>query len=153
MNNQTALKALNQKVASLPSLDQLSRPHKGWLKAVREALGMTSKQFAKRLGVSAPRITALEKAELDDSVTLGSLRRGAEALDCALVYAFVPKDSFDEIIHARARKVASNLINKVDNTMSLEAQSLSKHKNNNEISKLAEDLYRNNNKIIWDDVK
>ncbi|HZZ37352.1 MAG TPA: helix-turn-helix domain-containing protein, partial [Caulobacteraceae bacterium] len=53
------------------------RPPKGWLRAVRDALGMTTKQLARRLGVSQPRVVALEKGEVDESVTLTSLRRAA----------------------------------------------------------------------------
>ena len=69
-----------------------TRPPRGWLRAIRDALGMTMQQYAGRLGVSQPRIIALEKSEVEDTVTLGTLRRAAAALDCQLVYAVVPND-------------------------------------------------------------
>lgn len=85
MDKTTARKALDSKIASLPPLQKMQRPHKGWIRAVKEALGMSSKQLAARLGVSPPRVTALEKSEVDETVTLASLRRAAEALLIALL--------------------------------------------------------------------
>ena len=150
MDKTTARKALDSKIASLPPLQKMQRPHKGWIRAVKEALGMSSKQLAARLGVSPPRITALEKSEVDETVTLSSLRRAAEALDCALVYSFVPKGSFEEVLQTRARRIAAEIIGKVDHTMRLEAQNLQSDKLNEEIENLAAQILREQHKIIWD---
>lgn len=150
MDKTTARKALDSKIASLPPLQKMQRPHKGWIRAVKEALGMSSKQLAARLGVSAPRITALEKSEVEETVTLASLRRAAEALDCALVYSFVPKGSFEEVLQTRARRIAAEIIGKVDHTMRLEAQNLQSEKLNEEIENLAAQILREQHKIIWD---
>ena len=150
MDKTTARKALDSKIASLPPLQKMQRPHKGWIRAVKEALGMSSKQLAARLGVSAPRITALEKSEVEETVTLASLRRAAEALDCALVYSFVPKGSFEEVLQNRARRIAADIIGKVDHTMRLEAQNLQSEKLNEEIENLAAQILREQHKIIWD---
>lgn len=154
MDRQTARKALDQKISVLPALPKMQRPHKGWIKAVREALGMNSKQLAARLGVSPPRITALEKSEIDETVTLASLRRAAEALDCALVYSFVPKDcSFDEVLKSRARAAAAKIIGHVDHTMRLEAQNLEAGALEEEIESLAAQMVRENHKLIWENQK
>lgn len=150
MDKITARKALDSKIAFLPPLQKMQRPHKGWIKAVKEALGMSSKQLAARLGVSPPRITALEKSEVEETVTLASLRRAAEALDCALVYSFVPKGSFEEVLQTRARRIAAEIIGKVDHTMLLEAQNLQSDKLNEEIENLAAQILREQHKIIWD---
>ena len=150
MDKITARKALDSKIASLPPLQKMQRPHKGWIRAVKEALGMSSKQLAARLGVSPPRITALEKSEVDETVTLASLRRAAEALDCALIYSFVPKGSFEEVLQTRARRIAAEIIGKVDHTMRLEAQNLQTDKLNEEIENLAAQILREQHKIIWD---
>lgn len=153
MNRNTARKALDNKISSLPALQKMQRPHKGWIKAVKEALGMSSKQLAARLKVSPPRITALEKSEVDETVTLASLRRAAEALDCALVYSFVPKGSFEDILQSRARRIAAEVIGKVDHTMRLEAQNLGSEKLADEIESLAAQILRDQHKIIWDNKK
>ena len=153
MNTETARKALDKKLSVLPPLEKMQRPHKGWIKAVREALGMTSKQLAARLGVSQPRITALEKSEIDETVTLASLRRAAEALDCALVYSFVPKKSLQNTVKDRARLVAGQLIGKVDHTMSLEAQNLDKLALDEEVEDLAMQVIREKQRLLWGDAK
>lgn len=150
MDRQIARKALDQKISVLPAMPKTQRPHKGWIKAVREALGMNSKQLAARLKVSPPRITALEKSEIDETVTLASLRRAAEALDCALVYSFVPKDgSFDEVLKSRARAAAAKIIGYVDHTMRLEVQNLEAGALEEEIEALAVRLIFEENKQIW----
>ncbi len=150
MDGETARLALDKKLSVLPSLQQMQIPHKGWIKAIKQALGMSSKQLAMRLGVSAPRVTALEKSELEGTVTLATLKRAAEALDCALVYSFVPKHSLQDTVKNRARLVAVKLIDKVDHTMSLEAQSLNKNALDNEIERLATHILQDKQRILWD---
>lgn len=151
MNDETARIALDKKLSALPSLQQMQRPHRGWIKAIKQALGMNSKQLAKRLGVSAPRVSALEKSEFDKTVTLASLERAAQALDCALVYSLVPKHSLQKTVENRARIVASRLIGKVDHTMSLEAQNLNKDDLDSEIERLAFKLVNEKQRILWDE--
>ena len=67
------------------------RPPAGWLRAIREALGMTSAVLAGRLEITASGVRKLEHAEAIDAITIGTLRRVAEALDCDLQYALVPR--------------------------------------------------------------
>lgn len=98
------------------------RPPRGWIKAIREALGMTTAQLASRMGVAQPRVAELEKREAARVVTLQSLERAAEALDCHLVYILVPKGSLEDRIIARAEAVADLHLSAVDHTMRLEKQ-------------------------------
>lgn len=98
------------------------RPPRGWIKAIREALGMTTAQLATRMGVAQPRVAELEKREAARVVTLQSLERAAEALDCHLVYILVPKGSLEDRIIARAEAVADLHLSAVDHTMRLEKQ-------------------------------
>lgn len=69
---------------------KLERPASGWIRTIRESLGLSTTQTAERLGVSQPRIIALERGELKGSLTLQTIRKVATALDCTLVYALVP---------------------------------------------------------------
>lgn len=111
-----------------PLLKQLERPSRGWIKAIREGLGMTTAQLARRMGVSQPRIAELEKAEAARNVTLSSLERAAEALDCRLVYILVPNRPLSERLEERADEVAEAQLAAVDQTMKLEKQSVSNAK-------------------------
>ena len=57
---------------------------------------MSSAQLAKRMNVSPQFVRKLEKGEADDTITLASLRRVADALECKVVYALVPEKYLEE---------------------------------------------------------
>jgi predicted DNA-binding mobile mystery protein A len=67
-------------------------------------------------------VDALEQSEATGSIQLKTLRRAAEALDCTLVYALVPKTSLAGAVQDRARKIAVRDLGRVAHTMKLEAQ-------------------------------
>src|ERR1700679_2814349 len=83
------------------------RPRKGWIRAIREATGITVRDLARRLQ-RAPSVAAhLECSEAEYRITLGSLRDAADALGCQLVYALIPKSgNLQELAEARARSKA-----------------------------------------------
>src|ERR1700737_4512437 len=85
------LKQLTTALAAFDKAKQTPRPQRGWLHAIRQALGMSRQQVAKAMRVTQQSITDFERAEANDRITLGSLRRVAEAMGCKLVYAIVPK--------------------------------------------------------------
>src|SRR6202162_2401094 len=97
-----AIRHLDRRFATLRPLAKSQRPPKGWLRAIRDALGMTTAQLGRRLGVSQPRIVELEQSEVSGKVTLNSLQRAAEALGCRFVYALVPDKRLAEIVRERA---------------------------------------------------
>src|ERR1035441_3937801 len=60
-----------------------ARPQKGWIRAIREATGVTTREMAKRLDRKAPSlVSSLEKSEAEYRISLGSLREAADALGC-----------------------------------------------------------------------
>jgi predicted DNA-binding mobile mystery protein A len=98
-------------------------PQHGWLRAIREALGMSVAQVAQRIGVTRGRIFEFEKAEEEDRISLRSLKRVAEAMNCKLVYAIVPKTgTITELAEQRARDEASRRVLSVEHSMALENQ-------------------------------
>ncbi|MCL6546038.1 MAG: mobile mystery protein A [Bryobacteraceae bacterium] len=127
-----------------------SRPPHGWLRAIRDGLGMTAAQYAARLGVSQPRISALEKSEAEETVTLATLRRAAEALDCQLVYAIVPNQPLTQTLRERAQLVANKQLARTDHTMRLESQGLSPDDLVRERDRLVEELLQGNPRRLWD---
>src|SRR5579864_2270893 len=120
-----ARKSLDRRLIGLPRDALLIPPH-GWVKAVREALGMSAQKLADRLGVKRPRIAAIEKAEKTGATTLKTLRQAAEAMDCVLVYAIVPRTSLDQIVRDQAAKKADTELSRLHHTMRLENQALGK---------------------------
>ena len=69
------------------------QPARGWLRAVREATGLRQNDVAGKLGVKRQSYAELEQAEARGSISLTSLRRAAEAMNCELVYFLVPREA------------------------------------------------------------
>ncbi|MGH8567353.1 MAG: mobile mystery protein A, partial [Gammaproteobacteria bacterium] len=101
-----ARKHIDRRLAPLRAAT-LERPAQGWIRAIREGLGMTTAQLSARMGLSQPRVVAIEHAEAQGRINLRTLERAARALDCHLVYALVPKQSLDKIVRDRAMSVAA----------------------------------------------
>lgn len=119
---QRARQRLDERLLAIKPEDQFHPPPKGWIRAIRDALGMPGIQLAARLGVRPQTVEAIEKSEAGGTIQLDTLRRAAEALDCALVYALVPRTSLDDAVKQRARKIAMRDLKRVAHTMRLEAQ-------------------------------
>ena len=101
------------------------RPQRGWLRAVREATGITLRQMAARLKKTPSLVAKLEKSEAEYRITLGSLRDAADALGCQLVYALVPKSgSIQDLAEERARSKAAESVRAVEHSMALEDQAV-----------------------------
>ena len=99
--------SLDQRLAPVRiQADALAAPRTGWIRAIREALGMSATQLARRMGVAQPTLTKLEQSEAADRIQLDSLRRVAAALDCDVVYALVPRRPLQEMVEARRVLVA-----------------------------------------------
>jgi len=123
-------------------------PVRGWIKAIREALGMSSVQLAKRLGIRQPTLTAIEQSELKGSIRLMTLRRIAEAMDCTLVYALVPNKPLETIVQERARKIARRRLQSVEHSMLLEHQSVPSKNFEKRLDALARDI---SPRALWDE--
>jgi len=129
-----ARRQLSAVLAGYAAAAAAPRPRDGWIAAIRAALDMTVRQFATRLGVTPSNVVRLEQRERDDTISLGALRRAADALDCDLVYAVVPRlaaasetadNMLDTLIEARAREVAAAELSRIAHTMALEDQAVS----------------------------
>jgi len=105
-------------------LGRLTRPSKGWLRTVREALNMPQRELARRLNISQPSVQALERREVSGAITMESLERAADALGCDLVYALIPRRPLEETLREQAEKVARTHWAAVEHTMALEDQSV-----------------------------
>ena len=97
-------------------------PHSGWIRAVREALGMSTRELAERIGVTKARISQIERGERERTVTLATLDRVAEGLGCRVEYVLVPELPLTDMVRAQARRRAETFVAVVDHTMALEGQ-------------------------------
>lgn len=121
--NTRARQRLDERLKPMKPVERFRSPPKGWIRAVRNALGMSGAQLGARLGGLRPQtIEAMEKSEAGGVIQLNTLKRAAEALDCTLVYALVPNSSLEAAVDMRARKIALSEMRRVAHTMELEAQ-------------------------------
>lgn len=120
--NQLARRHLDKRFTALGDISKFAAPTKGWMRAIREALGMTAAQLGVRLGARAQSVFDLERSEALGTIQLNSLRKVAEALDCTVVYALVPNTLLSEGVARRARRLAEQELGRIGHTMGLEAQ-------------------------------
>ena len=145
-----ARKQLDRRLKTLQDVNILARPPRGWIKAIREALGMTTAQLGKRLGVSQPRVLGIEKAEVSRGITLDSLERAARALDCRLVYALVPKRPLESLVEDRAREIAKKRLRATSHSMALENQRVHETDEQEHLERLVQRLLNQPGSALWE---
>jgi predicted DNA-binding mobile mystery protein A len=100
----------------------ISRPPRGWVRAIREALGMSSAVLAARLGVTASAVTRMEQSESAGHIRMDTLAAAADALGCDVFYVLVPRRPLEEVVRDRAHEIAHDLALSVEHSMMLEDQ-------------------------------
>lgn len=123
--NKRARERLDSKLSSLHPVNRYAAPPKGWIRAIRDALGMNGVQLARRMNISPQALADLERSEAAGRIQIGTLRRAAEAMDCQLVYALVPRTSLEDTVQQRAAYIAEREVRRTDHTMALEDQQAS----------------------------
>jgi predicted DNA-binding mobile mystery protein A len=147
----TARRQLDKRLSLLSDADSLTRPPYGWIKAIREVLGMTTAQLGKRLGVSQPRVVKIEKAEKDGAITLDSLERAAQALDCRLVYTLVPRKPLDDLVAERAKIIAKKRLETTGHSMKLEAQGIEESDEDEQLKNLMNKIVAQGGSVLWEE--
>ncbi|MEN9635256.1 MAG: hypothetical protein RL077_3660 [Verrucomicrobiota bacterium] len=120
-------KGLDQRVSALKSTAaHAQRPARGWLRAVREAIGLKQETVAKKIGVTRPSYAELESSEARGSISLSSLARAADAMDCELVYFLVPRDAIAKTFGELAIRhdPAIKQLHASEHSMALEGQAV-----------------------------
>ncbi|MBS1569018.1 MAG: mobile mystery protein A [Bacteroidetes bacterium] len=125
-------------------------PPGGWITTLRNALRMPLHVLASRLDMTPTGAKRLEQREADGSITLQVLRKAAEAMDMRMIYVLVPKDgSLQKLIERRAYEAAKEIVERADQSMRLEAQSVSRERIAEAIKEKAEELQRDLSKELW----
>lgn len=140
---------LDKRFKDLGAAVRFAPPVRGWIKAVRESLGMSTAQLAKRLRIKQPSVVALEQSEAKGSIELATLRRVAAALDCTLVYALVPNRPLETMVRERARTFARRRLDPVEHSMLLENQKVEAKVRNSQ-ARIDEIIRQTNPRLFWD---
>lgn len=146
----TQRRHLEHKLAQLRPLAAIPPPPSGWVRAIRESLGMTARQLGRALGMSGVAATKLELRERERSITLRDLDRAAALLHCRVVYALAPIEGLEATLRAQAERAAARLSAKADHAMKLEAQQVDRRELGAQGAVLAKLLAETLDTRLWD---
>ena len=120
--NAIARRYLDARLGHKTLIEALQRPPRGWIKAIRESLGMTTAQLARRMRIAQSSVVTLEHSEALGRIRLDTLQRVAAALDCQLVYALVPNQPLEAQVQSRRHEIATRQFAAIEQSMRLENQ-------------------------------
>lgn len=145
------IEQLDKKLKPFQGTEKVIVPQQGWIYTIRNSLNMTLEQLGEKLQMTKQGIKKIEEREASESISIKSLREIGKALDMQFVYGFVPKyGSIDEMIMAKAVKIAERIVLRTNQNMKLENQGNSPEQINNAIMELANELKREMHKSLWD---
>jgi len=147
----TARNVVRQLDSTLEHASVPIRPARGWVHAIRTALGMTHAQLARRIGITRQSVASLEANEVRWTASLGSLQRAADALGCDLQYTLVPRKPLAEMLLRRARHKAEGRLRRVNVSQGLEASAVPDSAMATAVEDLATDLVRERPGDFWSD--
>jgi predicted DNA-binding mobile mystery protein A len=140
---------LDDRLRKLGAARRYTAPIRGWIRAIREALGMSTAQLAKRLKIKQPSLVELEQSEAAGTIELQTLRRVAAALDCTLVYALVPNKPLETMVRDRARAFERRRREHVEHSMLLEDRRQNVTSKNLK-ARIDEIMRETNPRLFWD---
>jgi len=143
---------LDETLRHFEPLKTVGTPRKGWIRAIRDALGMTGEQLAKRLNVNQQRVARIEQDEKLGKVTLNTMQSTAESLDCMFVYGLVPRTSLEQTVRNQAKLVAEKRTARSNQMMRLELQELSQNEKEKALRDLITEITDTMPKSLWDDI-
>jgi predicted DNA-binding mobile mystery protein A len=144
------LRQLESKMQAFSGLESIVMPPTGWIKAIRQAIGMSAQQLGKRLSITRQGVQDMERREQDGSITIKALQETANTLDMKLVYGFVPVDgSLDALIDRKAKALASQIVMRTSGSMRLEDQENKPQRLERAIAERTELLKQEMPKILW----
>ena len=150
-NDKLQFQQLNEKMDQLTGLQHVIVPPIGWIRAIRNGIGMSMEQLGRKLSITKQGVMDIEKREKEGAITIKSMQEIAKAMDTQFVYGFVPKaGSLEQMIETRALEIAKTIVQRTSTTMKLEDQVNSKERIENAIKERATEIINKTPKILWD---
>ncbi|MFC1510063.1 mobile mystery protein A [Candidatus Omnitrophota bacterium] len=141
---------VTKKIEKLQDYNDLGMPASGWIHCIREALGLSMDQLAKKVGIDQSRISRLENAEKKGDLKMSSLKKIAHGLGMSFVYGFVPQNTLEQMVRDQARKIAEEKMKHLDHTMALELQHLSVEDREKALDHMIDKILIEEPKDFWD---
>ena len=142
---------VQERIDQFDKIKDKQRPGEGWVKTIRQALGMSNAALAKRLNCSPANIAAMERREKAGTISIELLEQAAQALNGKLVYAIIPHEPLEHMLKQQAQKVAQKQLKRVLHSMALEQQALTDRQKEQQEKALMEELLQGNTKRLWDE--
>lgn len=150
-NNKLQFQQLNEKMLQLNGLQHVNVPPTGWIKAIRNGIGMSMEQLGKKLSITKQGVLDIEKREKEGAITIKSMQEIAKVMDMKFVYGFVPNaGSLEQMIETHSLEMAAKIVQRTSNTMKLEDQENSKERIERAIKERAAEIINKTPKILWD---
>jgi predicted DNA-binding mobile mystery protein A len=140
-------KQISRRLEKLRPLIHATSGIGSWIDYVRLGLGMSLTQLAARLGITQASVSGSIKLEKEGRITINKLREVADAMDCDLIYEFVPRKKLEDIIRDQAVKKTLELMSETDTHMTLENQKITLDKDERLKDLVEERIY---SKYLWD---
>lgn len=147
--NLLKIRQLDKKFDAIKKVIDEDVPQKGWIYEIRNALKLTFGHLSGRIGISAPTIKVFENSEMKGTITLNSLRKFAESVNCKLIYAIVPNESLEKIIDNQIDKVAIGIVRRTSHSMNLENQNINSEEEKKQVEELKMELKVKFSKKLW----
>jgi len=145
------IQQLDERIAKLNQLSSITIPANGWINGIRNALGMSARSLGERIGLSQPRISLMEKGELDGSISIKTLEKAAQGLGCRVVYALIPEEGSLQIMREKqALKKARQMNQYTELHMGLEDQATDDDFKEQSIKLMADESLRKWPRDFWD---
>lgn len=144
-----AIETFSKKSHYLEKSRELFSNKKDWILTIKSLLGMSSKQLSERLSIDSSAVSKVQNQEKEGAITVKRLEKYANALECDLVYAFVPRKKIDELINDEAKGKAQKILSKSSVMMELEDQEV---ESTNELQRQLQELIDEikESKYLWD---
>lgn len=149
MLEQIKIRQLDKRFKRKVLLSEIEIPRDGWIREIRTALKITYKQLSKKLSMTPSAIMKFENNEVRGTISLNSMSKIAEALNCKFVYSIVPNESLEKIIDAQIEKAAEKMIKQVSHSMQLESQTVNAAERREQLNDFKKELKDNFSSKIW----
>lgn len=112
---------------------------------------MNMSQLAARMGIARPGVNRLIRNEMSGSITLASLQKAADAMDCDVRYVLEPRRPLSEIVYNQAVAKAQATVSRVNGSQALEASALDSGSLSRAVVDLTKEFEVQRPSDLWDD--
>lgn len=140
---------VQERLSTFSDLVHLTAPRGGWIRTIREAIGLSGKKLGERLACTKGNIAKIEKSEREGTISLNTLEKAAQVLNCKLVYCLVPVEPLEQVVENRARTIARIKIGYINHSMLLEDQGLTPKQLQQQEDMITQRLLHGNPSDLW----